>query len=421
MEFRPSPSLSLGVEVEVQLIDPDTMGLAPAAPALLAALDDSEVFKPEFYQTMLEMCTGVCPDVATAEAELREAGERLQEAAESMGVWICGGGTHPFSSGGLEHVGENPRYRAMLQRNQWMSRELIFGLHVHVGARSGDHAIELMNALSPYLAYLVGLGACSPFLGGQDTGLAAVRPTISEAKPTSGPAPALGSWAEFVALADGLKHAGAITSHKELHWDVRPSPNFGTLEVRICDQQLTLSDSLALTAVIHWLFGWLDERLARGERFAPTPMWRLRENKWRALRFGMNTDVIVDDAGGTAPLRDVWRGLLRELEPVAWRMGSVDYLPAVERLLQRPGYARQRDLVGRSKSLKMVVQALTEIWREDVFGVLSAAKSNIWETQIEGVQYRDSQFRPEFSHHAHGPFRPHSPWVQLPRAAGSEG
>lgn len=421
MEFKSSPSLSLGVEVEVQLIDPDTMGLAPVAPALLKALDDDRVFKPEFYTTMLEVCTGVCSDVASAEAELRESGERLQEAAETLGVRICGGGTHPFSTGSEKHVWDNPRYQAMMQRNQWMSRQLIFGLHVHVGARSGDHAIELMNGISPYLAYLVGLGACSPFLSGQDTGLAAVRPTISEAKPTSGPAPALGSWQEFCDLAEGLKLAGAIKSHKELHWDVRPSPNFGTLEVRICDQQLTLSDSLALTAVIHWLFGWLDERLARGERFAPAPMWRLRENKWRALRFGMNTDVIIDNEGHTAGLRDVWRDLLRELEPVAWRMGSVDYLPAVERLLQRPGYLRQRDLVGRSKSLKSVVQSLTDIWREDVFGVLSAAKSNIWETQIEGVQCRDSQFRPEFANHAHGAFRPHSPWLQLPRASGADG
>lgn len=371
MEFSPSPSLSLGVEVEVQLIDPDTLSLTPAAPALLSRLDDPEVFKPEFWMTMLEICSGVCPDVWTAETQLRHSCARLQEAADAAGIWICGGGTHPFAGPGRpEHVWDNPRYREMLNRNQHLSRQgVIFGLHVHVGARSGEHALELMNGLSPYLAFLVGLGGCSPFLNGTDTGLATVRNSIQESKPTSGPAPTLGSWQEFLSLAEGLQRAGAITSHKELHWDVRPSPNFGTVEVRICDQQLDLTDSLALTAAIHWLFGWLDERLAQGEKFAPTPQWRLRENKWRALRFGINAEIIVDDSGRTLPLREAWRQLLRELEPVAWRLGSVDYLRDVERLVERPGYQRQRELLARSQSLRSVVQELTEIWREDVLPV----------------------------------------------------
>jgi carboxylate-amine ligase len=309
--------------------------------------------------------------VWTAETHLREAGERLQEAADAMGVWICGGGTHPFAGAGRPHqVWDNPRYHAMLERNQYLSRQgVIFGLHVHVGARNGEHAIQLINGVSPYLAYLIGLSGCSPFLHGEDTGLASTRPTIQESKPTSGPAPGLHSWQEFLDLTEGLKRAGAIASHKELHWDIRPSPIFGTVEVRICDQPLTITDSVALTAVIHWLFGWIDERVKAGARFSPVPTWRLRENKWRALRYGMDAEVIVDDSGRTAPLREEWGRLLTVLEPVAWRLGSADYLRDVVNLMERPGYRRMRELLAGTKSLRRVVEDLTDVWRDDVLPI----------------------------------------------------
>lgn len=364
--FTGSEFLTLGVEVEVQLLDQRTLDLVPAAPRLLEELGDDLAFKPEFYQTMLEMCTGISHNLADVEADLADAQARLLEVADRNGLAVIGIGTHPFSGLGSERdVSPGTRYHRLMRQNQWIARNKnIFGLHVHVGVRDGDHAIQMVNAATPYLSLLLALSASSPFWHGQDTGLASARATSFESQPTSGPAPQVEDWNEFEMLIAGLRRSQAIESLKDLHWDIRPSPTFGTVEVRICDGQPCLADTLALVGVTQCLFAWLDERLRSGLPLQPTPAWRLRENKWRVIRYGMDARVIIDDQGTVRPIRDEWLELLDTWRPLARRLGCSRALRRAERMvLTGPSYVRQRALLRRDGDLRSVVRALAEEFR----------------------------------------------------------
>ncbi|MEW6278603.1 MAG: YbdK family carboxylate-amine ligase [Candidatus Eremiobacterota bacterium] len=364
LSFATSRFLTLGVEVEIQLVDYKTLDLCPAAPRILGGLVNDPSFQPELYKTMLEVSTGVCNDLEDVEADLTGARERLLPVTDDDGVEILGTGTHPFADRGREDdLSDSPRYHRMLLKDQWVARNKnTFGLHVHVGATGGDHAIALMNAASAFLPHLLALSASSPFRYGQDTGLASSRGIAFESQPTSGLAPRLEDWSDFRHLVTGLRQSGSIESLKDLHWDIRPSPRLGTVEVRICDGQACLADTLALVAAVQCLFAWLDRTL--DGRRAP-PAWRQRENKWRAIRWGLDGDVVVDDQGTVRPLRDEWLALLRAFRPVAAPLGCARHLKRVEWMVREGGNSsiRQRALLKRCGSLYALVQALVHEWR----------------------------------------------------------
>lgn len=283
-----------------------------------------------------------------------------------MGVSVLSAGTHPFAGpADLSQVWPAPRYRELLEKDQWLG--LIantVGLHVHVGVRSGEHAIQMLNGVSPYLAHLLALSANSPFLNGLDTGLASARVTCYESQPTAGPAPCLQDWSEFEALTQALLSSGSIHSLKDLHWDIRPCPALGTVEVRICDGQSNLEDTLALVTLVRYLFAWIDQRWQAGERFAPPCPWRLRENKWRALRWGHSAEFLVDDAGAVRPFLQEWRELLRAFEPLARERDELRYLQRARRMLQRCGYEWQRQRVEAADGdLRALVKSLVAQWQ----------------------------------------------------------
>lgn len=363
IEFKISTPLSLGVEIEVQLVDWKSAELCPAAPRLLKRLR-SPTFQPEYFQSNLEIVTGVCDSLAQADGELRRAVRRLLEEADALGIDVLGAGTHPLDGGHRdEPLFPSERYRKVHERSRWAASYMsTFGLHVHVGAGDGPTAMQLIHGISPYLAHLLALSASSPFAAGTDTGLASSRVTVFESLPTAGTPPQLATWKDFEQLIGRLMRAGAVESFKDLLWDVRPSPNYGTVEVRICDAQASLSDTLGLVAAIRGLFTWLYERIQSGEHFEPTPTWRLRENKWRAARYGMEAEIIVDDEGRTAPVRTEWGKLMTVLA------SSTDpvYLALLGELLERgPSSERQRSVYRVYGSLRTVVQHLAAEWRED--------------------------------------------------------
>ncbi|MFN8608325.1 MAG: YbdK family carboxylate-amine ligase [Vulcanimicrobiota bacterium] len=368
-DFQPSEFLSLGVEVEVQLIDLATLDLAPVSPRLLGSLGHPEVFKPEFYSTMLEMCSGVCRTVDQAERDLSAACARLLEEADRQGLGVAGVATHPFAGLGKEaHLYPDRRYRRLLKKNQWIGlNKNLFGLHVHVGMKSGTQAIELLNAARPYLAYLLGYSASSPFWHGQDSGLATARATVFESQPISGPAPALKDWQDYLDLTGNLLRSGAIGSLKDLHWDIRPCPHFGTLELRICDGQAHLRDTMALVAVVQCLFAWLEELRGRGDLPTAAPEWRLRENKWRAIRWGLQADMIVDECGTVSGLAQELHRLFHQWERVARELGCAHHLHQAHLILERGNSAqRQREVYRRTPSLDRVVGHTMEEFRHQL-------------------------------------------------------
>ena len=263
---------TLGVEVELQLVDARSMALqerhrARSSADLPAALHDS--VKPEFMQCYVEINTGVCRTVDEVEADLAPKIRAVERAADRHGVRLFWAATHPFSRWRDQQITPNERYyklAALLQET--VVRPVTFGLHVHVGVDSGDKAILVGHRIQRYLPILLAMSANSPFWHGRATGHHAHRIEVLEGFPTGGMMPALGSWAEFLDLLGQMKAAGFVDSHRELWWDVRPNAENGTIEVRICDMPADLPDVLGLTAMIQCLVQSLSEEIDRGTRRA---------------------------------------------------------------------------------------------------------------------------------------------------------
>lgn len=359
----------MGVEIELQLIDWKTHALCHAAPRVLARVGHREDVKAELFQSMLEITTGVCQTLAQVRTDLEAARAAVGEACESLGVMPASAGTHAFAVADDRIAFPADRYRYLLDRNQWIARQLfIFGLHVHLGMRSGDEAISMMNGLSGHLALLLALSASSPMLHGKDTGLASSRVTVFEAMPTAGTPPAsFTDWREYEGFYDRLVKSGSIASPKDLWWDIRPNAAYGTLEVRICDAMPTLVETVGVVALLRCLVEWLGERSAAGEVLVATPAWRMRENKWRAARWGLEAQLVVSDDGRTAPLRGEAATMLERLSPYARRLECETELDAVRTILEAGGsYQRQRSVFAQAQSAGAVVHSVCEEWRTGV-------------------------------------------------------
>lgn len=361
LPFTPSEPLTLGVELELQLIDAESRDLTPGAPQLFKRLGGPRPnIKPEIFQAMLEVSTGICRDVTEVRRDLEAVLAEVRHAADADGVCLASAGSHPFARHRERLVYPADRYQGLIDRNRWVARRLmVFGLHVHVGMRSGEHAMATINGLLPYLPHLLALSASSPFWQGSDTGLASSRITIFEALPTAGHPCTFRDWRDFECVCDAMVASGAIRSIKDLWWDVRAQPDYGTMEIRVCDGLPTLREVVALVGVAQSLCAWLAARYADGERPAPPSMWTLRENKWRASRWGLEADVIVADDGRTRPLREDLAELLERLTPWAAQCQADEALRDASRMVAAPlSHERQRTLFARHGSLLPVTDAL---------------------------------------------------------------
>lgn len=364
--FTSSTPLTLGVEIEAQLVDWRNQDLCPAAERVLALVGPSDRIKPEIFQSMIEVCTGVCADLGEVAHDLSRSQGQLLEACDELGIEVVGAGTHPFARLDQRLLFPAERYRMLIDRNQWIARRLaIFGLHVHVGIDSSDRAIHLMNALSPWLALLLALSASSPFIEDRDTGLASARSTVFESQPTAGSPLLFTDWAEFSRFSDCLHQSRSIKSLKDLWWDIRPNPGYGTVEVRICDGPANLSNCLALVGLIHCLATRAVEKIQQGWVPTPCPIWMMRENKWRAARWGVEADLIVQPDGQSQSLKEYTRQLLSELQPLAQRLNCSSALRRIEQMLESEnGAVRQRDYFAQSGSTRAIVQKLAAEWRQ---------------------------------------------------------
>jgi carboxylate-amine ligase len=335
---------------------------APAAERLLSRA--GEGIKPEIFQSMIEVSTGVCDNLTEVEADLRRALSDVRDLAADSNLRVLGSGTHPAARFDEHLLADHPRYHYLLERTQWVARRSpILGLHVHVGASSGDHAILLMNELSPYLAPLLALSASSPFMDGMDTGLASSRITVYESHPACGTPPSFATWKDFDEHCARLRRARAIGSLKDLWWDIRPSPRYGTVELRICDGQSRLGDTLAIVAAVQCLVAWLESTRPAHAPARPPSEWRLRENKWRAARYGLEAELVVNEAGQTRSVRSIWSGILHLLEPHAERLGCSRHLLRIAHILEAgASYQRQRSLFQARGSLRRVVESLADEW-----------------------------------------------------------
>ena len=366
--FKGSPGPTLGVELELQLLDPATRNLVSGAPRILERLAGDAHVKPELIESTIELNTAVCSDVTAVRRDLELRIGRLLAACDELGYEVASAGTHPFAEWSEQRVTSKDRYTMLVDRCQWPARRLmIFGLHVHVGIESGEKAIAVFNALTTYLPHLLALSASSPFFNSLDTGLTSCRVKVFENLPNAGLPYRLLNWGEFQRLMTTLVNAKAIESIREVWWDVRPHPQFGTVEVRICDGLPTLDDVVAMTAMIQALVVWLGDQYDEGSYLPLQRYWIVRENKWRAARWALDADLIVDDDGKLQRLGDAIEALLEALEPVAARLGSRDELARVRSIMRAgPNYLQQRRLYGETGRFTAVMESLVQQFRAGI-------------------------------------------------------
>lgn len=374
IQFNPSRGASLGVEWELQLIDAETKHLRQDAREVLAALPALSEGKftkvrHELMESTVEIVTDPCFSVSEIVSDLTGTVAQLRQACEMRGIKLACTGSHAISDWRDAVMAPVQRYAELIEEMQWLARRIqTFGVHVHVGVTAQEKAMPVINALSAYLPHFLALTASSPFWNGHDTGLASSRSIVFGSLPTAGPPHSLGDWAEFEGYMDTLLRAKTIRSIKEVWWDIRPHPDFGTVEVRMFDGIPTMRELGMVTALCQCLVTQFEQQIDRGYALPRPATWVVRDNKWRATRYGLDAIIITDDSGRTAPLRDELYELVRELEPVADRLGCAEELKVVGEVLEHGApYERQRAIRAEGGSLEDVVTATITEFDENRF------------------------------------------------------
>jgi carboxylate-amine ligase len=369
MDFTPSPAFSVGMELELQLLDPATFDLADAVLPLLETYTDRRFVKPEFLQNTVEVVSPVAANLADLEASLRPLLRDLLQHVDGLGLGVCGAGTHPFNTRPAP-FSPGERFRLMERNYGWLGHhQVTFATHVHLGMPSGEEALTVMRELKPFLPLLVALSASSPFWHGSDTGFAAFRHRVLAASRSYGMPPDFPDWPAFERFFSAMARAGVLRTARDLHWDLRPCPHFGTLEVRVMDAQPTLAEALALAALLRALVRFLQA--SRGSWTPPgvlcaQPWWTLRDNCFIASRDGLQARLIASQDGDLMPVKRIAALVLEWVRPWA----AADERPWLDRLESSIAaglpYARQRRLLLRSGCLGDVVAALAREFRVDL-------------------------------------------------------
>ncbi|KPM51376.1 glutamate--cysteine ligase [Frankia sp. CcI49] len=354
--FVSSPSSSLGIEWELELVDLQSRHLRCGATEILEDLrgkvgeEAAAKAKHELFESTIEVITGVCGSVPEALADLSGTVDPLRDLAERRGLGLMCSGTHPFSDYTTQRITTDDRYSRLVAQMQWLARRLlIFGVHVHVGVRSPAKAMPIVNALMSYIPHFLALSASSPYWKGTHTGLASSRSQIFESLPTAGLPYPLHDWAAFEQFMETLVTSGTIETIREVWWDIRPHPNFGTVELRICDGLPTLMEIGAVAALAQCLVDRMNTQLDRGYTLPAPHRWVVQENKWRAARYGLDAEIVVDDHGGVRPVRTEIEDLVDDLLPVARRLGCAEELGNVHRILaDGASHARQETAARRA-------------------------------------------------------------------------
>lgn len=362
--FVPSPSYSLGVELEFQTLDNDTLNLAPLAPILLE--NAPAILKPrithEWIRSILEIRTGICNSLRDVENDLLQTCSMAEELAADNNCLLYAASLHPFAHSADQLLTNDVRYERIMEELQIVGRRFISqGFHVHVGMIDGDTAVAVCDKIQPYLPLLLALSSSSPFFQGEDTGLMSYRTKLFEALPLAGIYEKLGDWENFLSDINLLQDAGVIESIKDLWWDARPHPGFGTLEIRACDLPVQFGDILGITALIQSFVATLAESNMDvngcNQQF-------LRSNKWQAVRYGLGGTFFDPSGflgGGKMSIREAVHSLIEKVQPMVQRFKSERYMRMLDRILTHgTGADCQRKAYEESKDFKQVIQKLHE-------------------------------------------------------------
>jgi len=326
------------------IVDHESYALVNAIESLLGETPDGEV-KPELHESVLEISTPPARDTREAGARLRALREQVRERAGRRGLTIGSAGTHPFARWEDQRIVSRPRYRELVTALRFVARqELIFGMHVHVGVDDPDKAIHVSNGMRVHLAVLLALSANSPFWRGDATGLLSTRIPIFRAFPRVGIPPHWDDWAHYEREVEFMVQSGVMEDYTWLWHDVRPHPEFGTVEIRVCDSQTRVEHTLALTALVQAMVKELCEHYETGGQLADYPWLMLDENKWLAARHGLDGELVDLPSSDRVGARELTRRLLDRLREHAQDLGSAGELEGIDDLLEG-GSGAQRQMV----------------------------------------------------------------------------
>jgi glutamate---cysteine ligase / carboxylate-amine ligase len=371
IDFSPSIRSRLGIEWEIACVDRRSGELTPAAPDLLPRLGGADTFPHvtnELLTNTVEIVSAPHHRARDAVADLTRLVERVSEIAEPMGVDLISSGTHPFSQWFQQQVTpDNPRYGTLIDRTRWWGRQMmIWGVHVHVAVEDRRKVLPIIDGLLTYLPHFQALSASSPFWAGENTGYASNRALMFQQLPTAGLPPQFTEWSQYERMVADLQHTGVIAELNELRWDIRPSPKWGTIEVRTFDGISTAREIGAIAALTQCLVEHFSRELDAGRDVPTLPPWFVRENKWRAARYGMDAILIRNAAGDERLVTKDLERLLPTLAPIADALGCSAQLAGVHDIIDRgASYQRQLAVAAASDgSLKAVVSSLVRELRD---------------------------------------------------------
>jgi len=352
-------TFTLGIEEEFAIIDPETRELRSHIQEILEGgkILLKEQIKPEMHQSVVELGTEICQSIVDAREHVIALRSRLAELAGRSGLKIASVGTHPFSHWRNQLITEGERYQEIVKDMQQLARaNLIFGLHVHVGIPDRQSAIHVMNQARYFLPHIYALSANSPFWVGQDTGLKGYRLKVFERFPRTGIPDAFESLSEYEDYCKLLVKTGCVDNAKKIWWDIRLHPFFETLEVRVCDAQSRVDDTLAIAALIQAVIAKLHKLLHQNITFRVYRRRLLDENRWRASRYGIDGKLIDFGKEAEVETRSLLNELLEFVSTEVNELGTGKEMAHIERIMREgTGADRQLAVWERAQDMKAVV------------------------------------------------------------------
>ena len=335
--FQKSNALSLGVELELQLVNTNDYDLAPYAEDMLRLMQKIPLpgaVVPEMTSSMIEISTGVCNSSAEVLGQLSQIRDALVKTADKLNIAVVGGGTHPFQQWHERRIYDKPRFRELSELYGYLTKQFtIFGQHVHVGCPDADTALLTLHRMSRYIPHFIALSASSPYVQGQDTAFDSARLNSVFAFPLSGRAPLALTWDDFRVYYNKMTHTGVVKSMKDFYWDIRPKPEFGTIEIRVFDTPLTVERAAALSAFVQALAAWFMD----DQPFMPVEDDYLvyTYNRFQACRFGLDAAYVDPGTGKHTSLREHIMLTLRQVERHAAALGGSSFLHLLQGSVER--------------------------------------------------------------------------------------
>lgn len=377
MEFNSSPEPTVGVEWELQLLDPESLDLVDGIKPLMEFFPNAEFIKPEYIQSCVELNSCIARNSDHAVAHIQDSLTKLLQRCAELNMDVCGSGTHPFCRR-LALITPLPRYQR-IERNvgHLAHTQITFSTHVHVGMKSGDEAMRVISLLAPAIPAFIALSANSPFWRGHETGHAVYRHRILAAAPNYALPPHLPTWNDFTNFMAAARRAGMARGIKDIHWDIRPHPDFGTIEIRTMD---AASDLITLHALVSFARSmalcFRDAPTGEVRRILPLGQadWIASENRYRAAHLGFSADYIVDERGTLRPLTDLIADLIEFCRSTANTVGETHGLDLAAGLLSGvPGYERQLRTYEQNHTPQSVVRMLTHALVDSVPAIADSA------------------------------------------------